>query len=139
MLPRQLILQLNALVHRIDRKEICLQIRVPVRAVGAQDGLHVSRGGRLSGANPLADDILHLPGLSNHLLLGIRGWSWRALEAAVGVQRLILGVARRTAGRVDQDVETGFVMGFSNAAAPIRAEQRLHILRCVFACVDQAS
>lgn len=113
-------------------------MRGPVRAVGAQDGLHVSRGRRLAGPNPPADRILHLPDLSNHLLFGVRGWPGRALEPVVGAQPLVQGIARRAAGWVEQDVEAGFVVVFANASAPVGTEQRLHVLRCVFACVDQA-
>jgi len=125
----------DAQIHGVDRKEVHLMMGVPVWAEGAEHGQAVNHGWHLAGDNASADIILQLPDLSNHLLLGFRGWSWRAFEAAIGTQPLVRGIARRAAGRVEQDFDAGFVVSLSNGAAPIRAEQQLHVLRCVFASV----
>lgn len=113
----------------------------PVRPIGApDDGLLITLAKRASElGHPALYGILHLSDLSKRLLLGVRGRSRRALEAAVWPHIPEHGYADRAAGRVDQDVESSCFVLCAKAGAPMGAEHRLHVLRRILPCVDQAS
>lgn len=106
-------------------------MRGPVRAIGApDDGLPVTLKKRASELGlPASYGILHLSDLSKRLLLGVRGRSRRALEAAVGThtpEQVLAAIADRAGRSIDQEVEPDCFVMLADSGAPTGAEERLH-------------